>query len=193
MPAPHIPLDLLRNVIGALPRSDDENDDERHERIRGAAAAVAGLQPRDVVEAMLAGQIVVAHAAIMESCRLATTDELGEAASRRHRVTAVALMRAMRDTLGALTKRQAKPVAVLAGALTLPEANDAALERRKEPMHREKPAAAVRVPVPQFTPVVPQRIVELMTPKERRDYDGCEQPGAAAPGLVDPTACKASD
>jgi hypothetical protein len=177
MSTPHIPLDLLRGLIRALPRPDD-GEEWQHERIAGAVGAVAGMQPRDVVEAMLAVQAIATHAAVMETYRLALTEQVADEAARRQRMTATALIRCMGDTLRLLQQRQAAPIVVVAGALPIPQVDDAELQApprpRQEPMHRETvaPRAAPAYTPPAFTPYVSPRVVDLMTPAERRAFYG---------------------
>jgi hypothetical protein len=169
-----MPADVVRGLVRALPPPEGAGEEWRFERIKGAVDALAALQPRDPIEAMLAAQVIATHAAAMECYRIATSGEVGDEAARRQRVAATGLIRCMDGTLRTLRQRQAQKLAVIDGAMAVPEVNDELVETLlRKPVHREAAAATpTRVEPPAFMPYVPPRVVELMTPAERRAFYG---------------------
>jgi hypothetical protein len=187
MSSPSMSIDLLRSLVATLPRHPGDKAGWWADRVAAAKQALADFKARDAVEAMLATQAVATHAAIMECYRLGIQDA-SDAAGRRQRGSATGLMRCLIDLLRVIERRQLKELPLADGALAVPEVELAELEPRpgvpavrqeagQQPMHREdapaSPPAAPRFTRPaQFTPVVPPRIVELMTPAERLAFLG---------------------
>ena len=109
-PARPITPELLRSLVAALPQPAGEPEKWRRERFERAKTAVAALAPRDAIEAMLAVQVVATQAAVMECYRQCTMPGATEEVGRRHRATAVALMRSATATLQMLKERQSQPL-----------------------------------------------------------------------------------
>ena len=59
----------MRTLIGSLPHDADKKGEA--ELVDAAAAALAGIRPKDEVEGVLAAQMVAAHSATMECYRRA--------------------------------------------------------------------------------------------------------------------------
>jgi hypothetical protein len=79
------PHGLLDHVIGdmaqAVSQRRDEPQSKRLARVQAAAQTIAAFQPRDAVEAMLAGHCVMFHELIVDSIQITLRGELD--ASRR--------------------------------------------------------------------------------------------------------------
>ena len=70
---------LIATLAGTLP------DGTAEERRRTALAALEALQPRDMIEAMLAARMIAAHHATMDGFRRAMQPEVGDAEAVRQR------------------------------------------------------------------------------------------------------------
>ena len=66
---------LLKQVIGSLWTAHAADKEAEIELFDAAAAALAGIKPKDEVEGMLAAQMVAAHSATMECYRRAMLNE----------------------------------------------------------------------------------------------------------------------
>jgi hypothetical protein len=91
---------LIATLAGTLP------DGTAEERRRTALAALEALQPRDMIEAMLAARIIAAHHATMDGFRRAMQPEVGDAEAVRLRNNAIAAARSFDAALRTLEKRQ---------------------------------------------------------------------------------------
>jgi hypothetical protein len=109
VPTYPLPKTLQRALARALPQRPDDPDDPPEERIEVALEAVAGLCPRNAVEAMLAIQFVVGCAAALDTFEQAADAALEAEAVRRLRGTANALQRSADRARQALLKLQSEP------------------------------------------------------------------------------------
>lgn len=110
-PFPYLPPTLSREIFAELCRSlpppADETQSARDARDTIAMAAVAGLNPADAAEAMLAVQVVLAEAHARDCLRLATKHCNDLPTAFRCRSQAAAQMRQMHQALRALRQSQA--------------------------------------------------------------------------------------
>lgn len=98
---------MMQRVAGTLWLKNAEGQDR--ERIIGAAFdAMAGFEPRDEVEGMMAAQAVALHNAAMECMRRAMLAEQPFELASRMRKEATSLSRAMVDMAAAIDKRRGK-------------------------------------------------------------------------------------
>jgi len=69
---------LLTQLAESLWLPEGLSDEEKLDRIQAAAAALEGLRPRDVLEGMLAAQMVATHSAAMDCLRRAGSPDPGQ-------------------------------------------------------------------------------------------------------------------
>jgi hypothetical protein len=99
---------LANSVLHTLWLPAGTTEDVRVNRICAAMAALAGFEPRDEVEGMLAAQAVALHAAAMECFRRAVIPEQpGDMASRLRR-DGTNLARAVVEMTDAIERRRGK-------------------------------------------------------------------------------------
>jgi hypothetical protein len=91
---------LIATLAGTWP------DGSAEERRDAALAALQALQPRDMIEAMLAARMIAAHHATMDGYRRAMQPGVSDAEAVRLRNNAIAAARSFDAALGALEKRQ---------------------------------------------------------------------------------------
>jgi hypothetical protein len=94
---------MIETLAGAWPGGSAE--DRRH----AARAAIAALQPRDLVEAMLAARMIAAHHAAMDGYQRAMQPGVGDAEAVRLRNNAIAAARSFDAALRTLEKRHQPP------------------------------------------------------------------------------------
>jgi hypothetical protein len=92
---------LIETLAGSWPTDSGEDT------VMAAHAAIVALAPRDLVEAMLAGRMIAAHHATLDSYRRAMLPDLGDADAVRLRNNAIALGRSFDAALRMLEKRRA--------------------------------------------------------------------------------------
>jgi hypothetical protein len=104
--------DLFSFVIGdmvkAITGRDGETREQQMARSRAAVHTILGFQPRDVIEAMLAGHCVMLHE-VMTADVLATLRGDADAARPRPRSNVVGLNKAFNDTLNRLERYRRRP------------------------------------------------------------------------------------
>ena len=137
---------LLRTLVATIPAQPDETDAEYAERFAAAATAWAAFRPRDTVEQMLAAQIVTAHHSALDCLSQAAETEDHARADRLRRSYAT-MTRSMRDTMRLLESRQQRPADTQAPPaiepIPKPRRRPAEPKATQQPLHREKPSAAL--------------------------------------------------
>jgi hypothetical protein len=91
---------LIATLAGTWP------DGSAEERRDAALAALQALQPRDMIEAMLAARMIAAHHATMDGYRRAMQPGVSDAEAVRLRNNAIAAARSFDAALRTLEKRQ---------------------------------------------------------------------------------------
>jgi hypothetical protein len=91
---------LIATLAGTWP------DGSAEERRGAALAALQALQPRDMIEAMLAARMIAAHHATMDGYRRAMQPGVSDAEAVRLRNNAIAAARSFDAALRTLEKRQ---------------------------------------------------------------------------------------
>ena len=87
---------LIRGTLDTLPHHPDAPPDEIAALQQAAYTIISTLNPRDVLQAMLAARIAAAHFHIQDSLRVAAQPNLSPTAKARYRTCAASLSR-MRD------------------------------------------------------------------------------------------------
>jgi hypothetical protein len=140
---------LIGTLAGVWPSGGSAED-----RRNAARAALEALQPRDLVEAMLAARMLAAHHASMDGFRRAMQPDISDAEAVRLRNSAIAAARSFDTALRALEKRQSAGLEPAPGRLTrgppardpqpLPEA-DAPFPSRPQFVPRDKHGAPIKL------------------------------------------------
>ena len=99
---------LLQGFVEALPCQEGETEARAMTRTRTTIFSIMAFLPRDALEMMLSGQVVMHNALIQDSARDILRGQT-EALKARTKSTAVALSRLMLAHLGALHRAQARP------------------------------------------------------------------------------------
>ncbi len=99
---------LLQGFVEALPCQERETEAHAMTRTRTAIFSIMAFLPRDALEMMLSGQIVMHNALIQDSIRDILRGQT-EALKARTKSTAAALSRLMLAHLGALHRAQTRP------------------------------------------------------------------------------------
>ena len=94
---------LIATLAGTWP------DGSAEERRGAALAALQALQPRDMIEAMLAARLIAAHHATMDGYRRAMQPGISDAEAVRLRNNAIAASRSFDAALRTLDKRRQAP------------------------------------------------------------------------------------
>lgn len=168
---------VIRTTMDAIAFHPDAGPDERDAVRHAAYIAIRTLGPRDVLEAMLASRITVAHFHLIDSMRRAAQDDMPSNLRLRFRSNAGALTRMMEAAQRELTRRQslparqpaALPVAMPAARPQLAPvvarsapAQQAAHASRTEGAAGQRPTAAPRPATGGFHVPTPAEVEELI-------------------------------
>ena len=107
--------EISRSLIHAVFPRDDEHPHEADVPVAAALTMLEAFHPRDQLECMLAAQGVAAHAAIMESYRVAMDPDLPREKAAKLRANATQLGRTFSTVMHDLERRQTKPLAAQIG------------------------------------------------------------------------------
>jgi hypothetical protein len=132
---------IVRSTMDAIAFHPDAGPDERVAVRHAAYIAIRTLGPRDVLEAMLAARITVAHFHLIDSMRRAAQDDMPAYLRLRYRSNAGALTRMLEAAKRELDRCQALPARQPAA---LPVAMPAA---RPQPAPVSAPSAPAQHPV----------------------------------------------
>ena len=100
---------LLRSTFDTLPVSPDATHAEIAAQRQAALALIAGLRPRDAADALFAASISATYHAAVDCLRRAMLPEVPKQMAVRYGKTAIALSRALIDTVCTLKERQLLP------------------------------------------------------------------------------------
>ena len=136
--------EILRTLAGMIRAQANETEAEYAERFTATATAFAAFQPRDLLEEMLAAQIVGAHHAILDSLAEAMRSDDPRQAERLRRAAAVMseLMPRTMHILAQLRQRSAEALAPPPPVITPeppPRRHPPAPQPPRYSPHREKP------------------------------------------------------
>ena len=180
-PAPphRIPPATLRELVLTLARPPADAPDSAWQAIvQSGLDKLAALAPRDPIEAMLAVQIIGAHAGMADALRLAFEPATTAAQARQQRANALGLGRGATAALRLLRRQQALPVAPAC------DWGDAAADlvamwRAAPPRPAEAPrgrasaeAAAAAEPIIRWIDELSDAEVEIAVEEERREQAG---------------------
>jgi len=121
---PSFAEEISRSLIAAMCRPFDEQPHEEVPTVAAGLTMLEAFHPRDQLECMLATQGVAAHAATMDSFRLAMLADTPLAMAIKLRSSATQTMRACLLVVHELDRRQAKPLPPRPPEPVSPEAKD---------------------------------------------------------------------
>jgi hypothetical protein len=109
----------LACIVGDIARSlsvrGDQSPQRQADRARLATETIGAFQPRDVIEAMLAGHCVMFHALIVDGVQHALSDETGAARRPEYRIV-VAMDKAFGNNLARLEAHRTRRAEAVADA-----------------------------------------------------------------------------
>ena len=145
---------LLRTLVATLPAQRDETEADYEERFATASAAWAAYRPRDIVEQMLAAQIVAAHYSALD-CLARAAEAENQIQADKLRRSHVMMIRSMRDGVRQLDHRQQRPADTEAPPAIPPippfRRRPAEANATQDPIQRDKPAAAPKKDISKMT------------------------------------------
>ena len=141
---PRVAQEVLAQLFSALPPPPDDGPTAREDRDAVAVATIAAFRPADVMEAMLAVQVVLCDAFSLDCLREANRHRADIKMVLKCRAQAAALMRRMHRDLRALQARQAARRARTTVPVARPEPLRASGNVVHLPTHR---SARTAVPV----------------------------------------------
>src|SRR5271154_1707062 len=107
-----LPPAILREMVLTLARPPaDAPESAWQEVVQTGLDRLGALDPRDPIEAMLAIQIIAAHAGSVDACRLAFEAGATAVQARQQRASALALGRGVAGAMRLLNQQRALPVA----------------------------------------------------------------------------------
>jgi hypothetical protein len=170
----------MRSIVGATFHDDFAEPTPTDLTRWGAVLTMLeALQPRTAVEAMLAGQLVTTHNAILDCYIRAMQGDLPEELVARHRAAATVLIKAQETLLRGLERKQGKPVPP--PLPDVPVAVDAKFEVERARQEREEGSVAgLPDPVPAVSasgaPVLrPAIVIPRLVPRPLRYRTAVQQ------------------
>jgi hypothetical protein len=182
--------DVFTSVIGDMAKAVSERDGETREqqfaRLQAATHMTLGFQPRDVIEAMLAGHCVMLHEIMTATVRTALSSD-ADTARRDADGSVIRLNKAFNDSLDRLRRYQQR---VADGSRDAPKAEQSATPR---PVAASTRPAADAILSPQPGQMAPAGNRAARRQAARADVRAAAaasraaaQPGTARPHKPDP-------
>jgi hypothetical protein len=181
-PAPHkppypVPPAALRAMVLTLARPPAGAPETAWQQVvQDGLDELAALDPRDPIEAMLAIQVIAAHAGVLDACRLSFEPGATAVLAARQRASAASLFRGMSGAMRLLNQQRLLPAAPMRdwgdAAVDLAAAWQAAPVRPVEAARVGKPGEAEPEVIVKWIDELSDAEVAIATEEERREHAG---------------------